>query len=313
MQERPNKTARNHMKKNIILLHIFSLFIFAPTLNAGDFITIADPIPSGSGTVSGNPLVIDGTSSQANCMVRLFLNMNFIESITTDGSGNWSYALPGYINNGTYKVDAWLMTSTFSLLACNSVLFTVYNGETIAITSPNPGTPIVLNPIVLMGSSSMPNATVDISLDGNLVATTTTDTSGNWQYSYTLTAANGSHTFLIQLFEYGYGYPVASATVDIVNSIPFIFPSGTSQARFVNGDVPTSGSGSGSGYTYTVSGSTMTINFVPAFNTTPSMTTTGLRASGSSTVSLTSVSATAATLGFSSGTQVVHFSAATLQ
>jgi len=298
------------MKQNILIFTILSLFISA-RLNAGDFITIADPVPSGSGTVSGSPLVIDGTSSQANCLVRLFLNTNFIQSVTTDDSGNWSYTIPGVINNGVFNLEALLMTSSYSILATNTVSFTVNSGNFITIYSPSEGQTISSSSVALSGISSLPSSTVNISLDGTLVGTTTTDANGNWSYSYTITAANGAHTFLIQLLSAGYS--VASATVDIVNSVPFLFPSGTSQARFVNGDIPTSGSGSGPGYTYTVSGSSIAINFVPAFTSTPSMTTTGLRSAGSSTVGLTSVSATAATVGFSSGTQVVHFSAATLQ
>lgn len=289
---------------------MLSLFI-SVRLNAGDFITIANPVPSGSGTVSGTPLVINGTSSQANCLVRLFLNTNFIQAVTTDGSGNWSYTIPGVINNGTSNLEAVLMTPAYTILATDTVSFTVNSGNFITIYSPSEGQTITSNSVTLSGISSLPSSTVNILLDGTLVGTPTTDAQGNWQYSYTITASNGSHTFLIQLLNAGYA--VASTAVDITTSIPFVFPTGTSQARFVNGDIPTSGSGSGTGYTYSVSGSTVTINFVPAFNTTPSMTATGLRSSGSSTVSLTSVSATAATVGFSTGTQVVHFSAATLQ
>jgi hypothetical protein len=242
----------------------------------------------------------------------MIINGTEISATSTDGSGNWSQNI-AVMGNGAYTLTAYLTDQMYNIYATNSVGFTVDNGNFIYINAPAKASVIVLNPVVLSGTTSLYNATVDISLDGTLVGTTTTDAQGNWQYSYTLTAANGSHTFLAQLLEYGYVYPVASSTVNIVNSIPFIFPSGTSQARFVNGDIPTSGSGSGAGYTYTVSGSTITINFIPAFSATPSMTTTGLRSSGSSTVSLTSVSSTAATVGFSSGTQVVHFSAATLQ
>jgi large repetitive protein len=298
------------VKRNLLLLPMLALFTFA-WLNAGDFITITDPVSSGSGTVNGSPLVIDGTSSQANCMAQLFLNTNFIASVTTDGSGNWSYTVPGVINNGTYELNVLLLNSAYSILASNSVSFTVNSGNWITIGNPIEGQLTLLNPISISGQSSLANATINILLDSNQIGTTTTDQNGNWTYSYTLSASNGAHTFLAQLLSAG--YPVASATVDVVNSIPFLFPSGTSQARFVNGDIPTSGSGSGTGYTYSVSGSTITINFVPAFNVTPSMTTTGLRSSGSSTTSLTSVSTTAATVGFSSGTQMVHFSAATLQ
>jgi hypothetical protein len=297
------------MKKNVLLS--ICLFACAEPLMGGDFVTIVDPIPSGSGTVTASPLIIDGTSSASNAEVSLFFNGSQTSSAYTDGYGNWSSTAP-YLGNGTYTLTAYLKPSIYQIVATDTVSFTVNNANTISISSPTEGSPVLLNPMLFSGSSSLPNTTIDISLDGDVIATTTTDANGNWQYYYTLTAGTGSHTFLVQLLDED-EYPTASATVNIVNSIPFLFPSGTSQARFVNGDIPTSGSGSGPGYTYTVSGSTITINFANAFTTTPSMTVTGLRSSGSSTVSLTSVSSTVATVGFSSGTQIVHFSAATLQ
>jgi hypothetical protein len=299
------------MKKIILLLSI-CLFVATATLMGGDFVTIVDPIPSSYGTVTATPLVISGTSSQPNTEITLFFNGNQTSSAYTDDYGNWSTTSP-YLGNGTYTLTANLTTPTLEQLAVDSVSFTVSAGDTISISSPTQADPIFLNPILLSGSSSLSNATVDISLDGHLIATTTTDAYGNWQYSYTLTAANGSHTVLAELLEYGYEYPVASATINITSYIPFIFPSGIFQARFVNGDIPTSGSGSGPGYTYTISGSSITINFVPAFSSTPSISVTGLRSVGSSTVTLSYVSDTAATLAFTTGTQIVHFSAAELR
>lgn len=301
----------NFSKKTLLLLNILSLFAFSAELNAGDFITILNPVASESGTVSGNPLSINGESSQPNCNVRLYLNTNYIGFVTSDDSGNWNYDVPGYIDNGVYQLDAWLINSSFSVLASTTVTCTVDNGNWLVIATPLESDIIAFDPVNLSGQASLSNATINISLDDNLVATTTTDDNGNWQTSYTMTSANGVHTFFVELLsDY---VTVASATVDVVENIPFVLPTGTSQIRFVDGNVPTSGSGTGMGYTYSVSGSTMTINFVPAFSATPSMIATGLRAAGSSTVSLTSVTTTAASIAFSTGTQKVHFSASALQ
>jgi hypothetical protein len=301
----------NFMNKNILLLTVLGLIAAAPSLHAGDFITIINPVPSGSGTVNGNPLIINGSSSQPNFNVRLFINSTEVSPTGTDGSGNWSQNIAG-MGNGTYALTAYLSDILLNIYAINSVVFTVNNGDFVSINSPSEGQTISFDPVVISGSASQPNSTISILLDSNPIATTTTDANGNWSYTYTMVAANGVHTFLIELLDIN-NNQLASQTVDVVENIPFVFPSGASQIRFIDGDIPTSGSGSGVGYIYTVSGSTATINFVPAFSSTPSMVATGLRTSGSSTVSLSAVSTTAASIAFSTGTQKIHFTASALQ
>jgi large repetitive protein len=296
------------MKKIMALL--ISL-ITGTMLNGGDFVTIDDPIASSYGTVTADPLIMSGTSSQPNVQVRLFFNGNETSSAYTDEYGNWSSTSP-YLNNGTYTLTAILTTFSAESPTMDTVSFTVDNGNTISINNPTLEGTVFINPILLSGSSSLANATINISLDGTLVASTTTDANGNWQHLYTLTAANGAHTVSIDLLDTIENTTTSNA-MNIISNIPFMFPAGISQARFVNGDIPTSGSGRGPGYIYTVSGSSITINFIPAFTATPSLSVTGLRPAGSATVSLTSASPTAATLTFSSGTQAIHFSAAALQ
>lgn len=302
----------NFTKKNLILVSALSMIASTSLLMCSDYITITDPIPSGSGSVSGNPLIMDGTSSEPNMNVRLFINGTEVSPVGTDGSGNWSQNVTG-LGNGSYTLTAWLTDSSFNILATDSVSFTVDNGNSIYINSPYEGQTVSFDPVTLSGAASIPSATINILLDSNQVASTTADGNGNWETSYTVTAANGVHTFTVELMAGDDVTVLASANVDVIANIPLVFPSGTSQLRFINGDIPTTGSGSGDGYTYTISGSTLTINFVPAFSITPSITATGLKSSGSSTVSLTSVTTTAASIAFSSGTQKVHFSASALQ
>jgi large repetitive protein len=301
----------NFIKKNILILSILGLFAAGTKLKADDAVTIINPIAQEFGTVSGNPLSINGSSSEANFTIRLYLNTNYIGSTVTDESGNWSYTVPGYLNNGSYQLEAWLINASFSILATNTITFMIDNGNWLIVTSPQEAQIISFDPVNFSGQSSLPDATIKISLDGNQIATTTTDSNGNWGYTYTMTSANGIHTFFVELISGD--VTVASGTVNVITNIPFVLPPGTSQIRFIDGNVPTSGSGSGVGYTYSVSGSTMTVNFVPVFSATPSMIATGLRTAGSSTVSLTSISATAATIAFSTGTQRIHFSASALQ
>lgn len=274
----------------------------APT---NDYVTIATPA---NGATVSQPISITGGSSQANMRVRLTINTTQIGSATTDRNGDWAFEL-NTLNNGTYTLTADLMDSNFDILATTVETFSVQNAHTISIDSPEENEVVMLTTSTVSGTTSLPSGLINISLDGTLVTTTTADSNGSWQTQYTL-STNGVQTLLAQLMVLG--NPAANTTVDINAKIPVIFPSGKSQIRVIDGVVPTSGSGSGSGYTYTVSGSIVTINFIPAFSSTPSLVAVGLRSAGSSTVTLSSVSTTAAGISFSTGTQSIHFTATAL-
>jgi hypothetical protein len=303
-------------KQFFIFLTAILLCSIASITRASDFIIIDNP-NNYYGTVLGKPLAINGTSSQPNFTVRLTINSTSIGTTTTDAYGNWSFTYNN-LTDGSYTVTAELVSNAFEVLAITSNSFTIDNPETISFTSMSEGDTIFFNPDSIIGTSSLPNTTVQLYMDGNLIATTTTDAYGNWSVSYII-STNGSHTFVADLIEYYdyptdlYPYPIASASVDITASIPILFPSGKNQVRVLDGYVPTTGSGSGSGYTYTVSGSIMTINFTPVYSSIPAIIATGQRSSGASTVTIASISTSAVSISFSSGTQQVHFTATALQ
>lgn len=272
-------------------------------------LTITNPISSAYGTVSGKPLTVNGTASLANAIVRLAYDNIPAPAAITDASGNWSstYTLN---NDGKHIVLASLATPTLNgAFKSDQVTFTVDNPPSITIATPTAGSTISYEPINISGTASLPSTLVHISLDGTLIATTTTDSNRNWQSSYAPTTSNGPHTLLVELMSDPYTV-LASATVDVTVSVPIIFPSGKNQVNVVAGMIPTTGSGSGPGYIYTISGSIATINFTPAFSSMPSIIATGLRASGSSTVSVTAITPTATSIAFSTGTQYINFTAA---
>ena len=285
-------------------------------VNVQNSVNIIDPIYADYGTVSGSPLVVSGTASVANAIVRLTYDNIPAPAAITDAYGNWSATYN--LIDGNHTIIAQLSTpDRHGFLAMDQVTCIVQNPPSITIVSPVQGNTISYEPLILSGTASLPLAPVQISLDGTLVATTNTDGNGNWQASYTPTIPNGMHTFLVELVDSDYGDydyndypPLASTTVDINIAVPIVFPTGKNQVSVIAGLIPTSGSGSGPAYTYTISGSIATINFIPAFDSIPSVNATGLRSSGSSTVSVASISPTAASIAFSTGTQYINFTAA---
>jgi hypothetical protein len=296
----------NFTTKSILLGSMATIFISAINLNAVDIIAITTP--AASSTVNGAPLSMSGISSEDNFRVRLTLDGTEIGSATTDGMGNWNFTAQS-IGNGNHALTADLMDSAYRTLATATVSFIAQNTDTIAITNPTQNDIIVDTHLIVTGASTAPSTAVELYLDGTAVGSTTTDANGNWQILCPITS-NGAHTLDAVLQEPG---NPTSTTIDINANLPLILPAGDTQIRVIDGYIPTSGSGSGSGYTYIVSGSTIIINFVPVFSAIPSILATGQRSSGSSTVTISSVSTTAVTIAFSTGTQQVHFTATALQ
>jgi hypothetical protein len=278
-------------------------------VNVENTITITNPIDASYGTVSGKPLIVNGTASVANVIVRLAYDNIPAPAAITDAKGNWSATYN--LIDGYHTIIAQLSTpDRHGFLAMDQVTCMVENPPSITILNPTEGNTISYEPIILSGTASLPLTPVQVSLDGTLIETMSTDNNGNWQASYTPTTTNGMHTFLVTLMANDYITKLASTTVDINIAVPIVFPADKNQVSVIAGLIPTSGSGSGPGYLYTISGSIATINFIPAFYSIPSINATGLRSSGSSTVTVTSITPTATSIAFSNGTQYINFTAA---
>ncbi|MBS1986611.1 hypothetical protein JST99_01620 [Candidatus Dependentiae bacterium] len=279
--------------KNVLKLFALFAVISTSALIASDFITITTP--TNGSTVSGSPLSVTGTSSQPNAQVEFLFDGVDIGSITTDESGNFSVSFAS-IPNGTYAITLSLLASDgTTVLATTTISFAIVNPATIFITTPSTGTEIFINPITVSGTASNPSTTVHISVDGSLVATTTTDDSGNWSSTFYLTS-NGYHTILAEL--------IASDSIVATNSISVLT---TIIQRILKGYVPTIGSGSGPGYTYSNSGSITSITATTPFVFAPVAIATGKQSSGASTVTVVSVSNSGLDISYSLGTEGIYF------
>lgn len=284
----------------MLFLNVLLLLMCTITLNGMDFVTIS--APADGATVTAVPLSISGTSSRANFRVRLKINSTEFGSATTDGSGNWAFAVS--MTNGSYTLTADLMSPAFETYATAANNFTIQNPQTISITRPAENDLVFLSPSIVEGVTSLASGVVNLSIDASLVATTTADASGNWSAAYNLTT-NGLHTLLAQLMVSG--SPVASSSVNITGAVPIIFSTSIAGMRILRGEVLTTGSGSGVGFIYTVAGSIVTINMSPPFATVPSVFATGMRASGLSTVSVASATTSAINITFGTGTTKIYF------
>lgn len=260
---------------------------------ASDFISITTP--ADSSTVSGTPLIVEGTSSQPNSQVQFIFNGVDVGDISTDSSGNFFVSFAS-VANGLYTITLNLLASdNTTVLATTTVNFAVVNPASISIDSPVDGTEVFFNPFTVSGSSNEASVTVNVSVDGVLAATTTTDSDGNWSVSFSL-ASNGTHTILAELVVGG--TTVASSSISILATVI---------QKIIKGLVPTIGSGSGPGFTYSVSGSTITVTATTPFTFTPVALATGQSSTVDSTVTILSSTNSVLNMTFSLGTENVYF------
>lgn len=261
-----------------------------------------------TGTVSLDQLLFTGTTPTNNLKAQLILNgSNSIGSAAIAPDYTWSYTLQS-LTSDTYTIQANLMNTYFETFASDMHTFTVQLPPTIQILSPMPNEKIISNIASAYGTSSIPFAPVNITIN-NYVTTTTTNYDGSWQAEYN-TNGGGQQTLLVELIQSG--TVAASDSVSITPNTPLVFPITVAQAILVRGIIPTSSSGSGPGYSFVSTSTSAAITFDETFPDTPTVTATGESSSVFSAVSLSWVSTTSVNLFCTLGTDRIHFSAALL-
>jgi len=262
--------------------------------------------PTQGTTVTGDNLTISGTSTHPDCILRLLLNDTLIGSTQTEGDGSWSFnglELPD--NNYAVKAEIYGTSgSEFGILASATSDFNVVNNPRISVTTPIANEVNQIYYTNISGNTTLsPLSPVRISIDSNIITTTTTNEAGDWEYDFPA-LENGEHTLFVELLSEG--VPIATQTVVFLSLSPTMICN-NGQLGLVQGTVPTSGSGTGNGFSYSVAGATVAITFDSAFPSIPTAIATGQYSSGSSTVTITSINESSCQITFSGGTEKVHF------
>jgi len=272
-------------------------------ITKNEYLTITSP-ENGS-TTTGENLSIIGTSIHPSCAIRLLLNNTLVGTNSTEEDGSWSFDsldLP----DGHYQVKVEIFGSSgecFSQLASATSSFNVSNGPLISIDNPiaNENNQILYTNI--HGYTSQPSSTIRISIDETIITTTTANEVGYWEMSFP-PLENGEHTLSAELMS---GQTTLATETIVFSTLSPTYICDNNQLVLIEGIIPTSGSGDKNLFTYSVAGNVITINFDRPFTQPPTIFATGQYGSGTSTVTITSLSTSECTLTFSSGTEYVHF------
>jgi uncharacterized protein (TIGR03382 family) len=152
----------------------------------------------GSSTNDTTP-TITGTA-EANSSVKVFIGATLVGTVTADAQGAWTYTLTSgqALAEGSYAA-----TATATDAAGNTGPASAANNFTVDITAP--AAPVVVNPpnnstiddnTPAISGTAEANATVTVTVDGNVVGTATANSSGQWSYQLTPAQglSNGQHS-----------------------------------------------------------------------------------------------------------------------
>lgn len=96
----------------------------------------------------------------------------------------------------------WLKTIAFTV--CAAHFYATANGATVTITSPTNNATVTSTPITISGTSSQAYAIVRLSISTTIIGSTTTDISGNWNFTLQ-TLNNGTYALTATLMDSGFG------------------------------------------------------------------------------------------------------------
>ncbi|WP_306466064.1 adventurous gliding motility protein AgmC [Corallococcus exiguus] len=144
-------------------------------------------------TVASSTVTVTGTSVGATSVTLTFEGTDY-GPIAVDASGNWSYALPGPLADGTYTVTAVATDAAGNESAPASVTFTVdQTAPTVAITTPANGSTVGAN-VTVTGTTTGGATSVTVTFQGTDYGPIAVDASGNWSQALPGPLANGTYT-----------------------------------------------------------------------------------------------------------------------
>ncbi|WP_324291577.1 adventurous gliding motility protein AgmC [Corallococcus sp. BB11-1] len=155
--------------------------------------TVAITTPVNNTSVGTSTVTVTGTSTNATSVTLTFDNASH-GPVTVDAAGNWSYALPGPLAEGTYTVTAVSVNGAGTPSAPATSIFTVdLTAPTVAISTPVDGAVLNSSTVTVTGTSTGATS-VTLTYGSTTYSSIPVDASGNWTYTLPVSFTEGSYT-----------------------------------------------------------------------------------------------------------------------
>ncbi|WP_223636389.1 Ig-like domain-containing protein [Corallococcus sp. EGB] len=155
--------------------------------------TVAISTPANGTSVNTGTVTVTGMTTNATSVTLTFDGASY-GPISVDGSGNWSYALPGPLAEGTYTVTAVSVNGAGTTSATATSTFTVdLTPPTVAISTPVDGS-TTNSPNVTVTGTSTGATSVTLTYNGTNYGPIPVDGAGNWSYALPVTLPEGPVT-----------------------------------------------------------------------------------------------------------------------
>jgi hypothetical protein len=176
--------------------------------------------PADGSTTNDTTPTYTGTA-EPNSTVNLIIDGGTPVTVPVDASGNWTYTPTTALADGPHTVEA-----TATDAAGNTGATSPTNTFTVDTVAPD--APVIIGPADRstttdttpdITGTAEPGATVEVTIDGVVVGTTTADSTGNWTYTPTADLGEGDHTVsAVQTDPAGNTSPASADTTFTVDS-----------------------------------------------------------------------------------------------
>ncbi|WP_342375581.1 Ig-like domain-containing protein [Myxococcus stipitatus] len=159
------------------------------TVDTQTTVSISGPA---EGATLTNPVVTYTGTAEPGATVTLSVDGTVVDTVTAGPDGSWSLPVATPLADGPHTVTA-SARDTNGNTATDTNTFTVDSGTAVSITTPAEGS-VITNGAVTYTGTAEPGATVTVTVDGNVVGTTTAAANGSWTVPGVATLGDGPHT-----------------------------------------------------------------------------------------------------------------------
>ncbi|WP_241757999.1 adventurous gliding motility protein AgmC [Myxococcus landrumensis] len=159
------------------------------TVDAQTAVSISGPA---EGSTLTNPVVTYTGTAEPGATVTISVDGTVVDTVTAGPDGSWSLPVATPLADGPHTVTA-SSRDTNGNTATDTNTFTVDSGTAVSISTPADGS-VITNGAVTYTGTAEPGATVTVTVDGNLVGTTTAAANGTWTVPGVSSLGDGPHS-----------------------------------------------------------------------------------------------------------------------